>query len=476
MAALDAARRYRHAGIVVGAMGDAEWIGLGLPAIGIESACVRLGRIVEYLVDRHHLARLRIGEEFVVVIAPPRGHAAAEDATGIFRGLARTRHNVENAHFQHVAGLRVPDCDGSRADVHAKSFAGAAAKHRRIHRPCPAAVDRLAIARPAKDVFRRSVTRDHALGVVGGMLGQGFDRDHVAGPDFGLRLQRPAEESPVNPLGLDRQMMMDRFRRHLGCVVGRRGCRNFAGRNGPLMAKQRQCILRPAAMTNRHRRGGGALGFLLAEFARRKTKPGTERSAEICGIAEPVTVGDLGNRMVIFPRVGQVGPGALQPALADIVAEIITDPFEQLLQVSLGNPFALCHTRRRQAGILEPPLDDLADAIHDRCFGGAATIADRRRHLPRQCEKQIGEPLRHRVPLEIGQRIERLHGGGQRTRKDPHKSLRRHGSRLDPTHGAGHAAMECFTGDIKSDCAEIPLEKQGPVAVQAAAPEGGLRE
>src|ERR1700722_6325343 len=122
VAFLDAARLNRYAGIIIGVMGHAERIGLRLPAIRVKPARMRPGRIVEDLVDRHHLARLRLGNELVIVIAPPRRHAGAEYPPGIFRALARTRHDVANTHLKYVAGLGIPDGDRPGADVHPEPF------------------------------------------------------------------------------------------------------------------------------------------------------------------------------------------------------------------------------------------------------------------------------------------------------------------------------------------------------------------
>ena len=215
----------------------------------------------------------------------------------------------------------------------------------------------------------------------------------------------------MDPLGRYLEVVMGGLGRGIGFIVGGGRCGDLGGNcDRPLLAKLRQRVLRPAALACRGHRSRDAFGLLLAEFARRKTEPGTEGAAEMGGIAEAVAVGDFGNRMMAFRRVGEVSPGALQPPLADIVAEIVANPFEQLLQVSLGNSFALRHARRRQVGVLKPAFDGLVDAVHDGRFGRTAAVAHRRRHLQGQREKQIGEALRHHVPFEIGQPVERLHG------------------------------------------------------------------
>ena len=188
MPALHRGRRDGNAGIVVGGVHDAERVGLRLPAIGIKRAGVRLVGIVEDLVDRHDLARLRTAEKLVVVIAPPGRDRGAEHAAGMVRIAARARHDVEDAHLQHVAGLGVLHRDRPRADVHAKSFAGAAAEHAGIHRTRAATIDVLPVPCPAEHAFSAGIARDHQLGLVGGVLRQRLDGDGVARGDLDLRL------------------------------------------------------------------------------------------------------------------------------------------------------------------------------------------------------------------------------------------------------------------------------------------------
>ena len=215
----------------------------------------------------------------------------------------------------------------------------------------------------------------------------------------------------MNPLCRYLQMMMGGLGREIGLIVGGGRCGDLGGgRDRPLLAKLGECVLRPAALAGHSRRGRDTSGLVLAEFARRETEPGAEGAAEMGGIAEPIAVGDFGNRMMAFRRIGEVSPGALQPPLADIVAEIVANPFKQLLQVSLGNSFALRHARRRQVGVFQPAFDGLVDPVHDGRFGRTAAVAYRRRHLQGQRKKQIGEALRHHVPFQIGQPVERLHG------------------------------------------------------------------
>ena len=76
------ARIDRHAGIVDDGVDDTGRVGLRHPAIAVDG----LGPIAVAggidLVDGDDLARLRLGEEVVVVVAPPRRGIAAEGPAG----------------------------------------------------------------------------------------------------------------------------------------------------------------------------------------------------------------------------------------------------------------------------------------------------------------------------------------------------------------------------------------------------------
>jgi hypothetical protein len=75
------------------------------------------------LIDRANLARLGLGEEVVVVEAPPGRRVAAERFAGISRVAARSRLHVDDADFENVARLGAADVDGSSADMDAEAFA-----------------------------------------------------------------------------------------------------------------------------------------------------------------------------------------------------------------------------------------------------------------------------------------------------------------------------------------------------------------
>jgi len=157
--------------------------------------------------------------------------------------------------------------------VHPKTFAGAAAVHRRIHRPGAAPVDVLCIARPVKHAFGPGVALDHAFGIVGGMLRQRLDRDGLAGIDLDLRRHRPGKISPMHARGFHREVMMALLALGAaGRLVGRRGFgASFGARQRIMAAQLRQRLLRPAALAG-HGRGRRALQFLLPEFARDSPK------------------------------------------------------------------------------------------------------------------------------------------------------------------------------------------------------------
>src|ERR1700675_4771835 len=119
----------------------------------------------------------------------------------------------------------------------------------------------------------------------------------------------------------------------------------------------------------------GAFDFLLAEFPRRQSETMAERAAEMRGIAKAVAIGYFRDRAMRFGRIGQIGPGPLQPALANVVGKIVADAFEQFLQITLGDSFGLSDARRREFGIVEPALDGLTNPVQDcRLRRGVAGI------------------------------------------------------------------------------------------------------
>ena len=152
-------------------------------------------------VDRADLARLRVGDQIVVVEAPPRRRVAAERLAGVGRIGARPRLHVHDANFEDVARLGAADIDRTGADVHAEAFACAAPEELAVDRPGAAAIDALLVLGPQKDALGARIALDHALGIVVGVVRQGFDGDVVAGIHFKLRLQELAEIAPMHGVG-----------------------------------------------------------------------------------------------------------------------------------------------------------------------------------------------------------------------------------------------------------------------------------
>src|SRR5258708_15338371 len=114
---------------------------------------------------------------------------------------AWTRLHVHDAQFDDVAGLGIAHIDRAGADVHAKSFAGAASQQLAVDRTGAAPVHTLLVLGRQIDALGAGIALDHALGVVVGMMGQGLDGDVVAGIDLDDRLAELAEIAPVDGFG-----------------------------------------------------------------------------------------------------------------------------------------------------------------------------------------------------------------------------------------------------------------------------------
>src|SRR6266702_7421650 len=258
------------------------------------------------------------------MIAPPGCDRGAEHAAGMFRMAARPRHDVKNPHLQHVARLGVLHGHWPRADMHAKPLAGTATEHAGVHRARAATVHVLLVPRPAEHAFSGGIARDHQLGVVGGMLRQRLDGDGIARRDLELRRKRAAEITPMNAAGLDRKMMvlaLGRSRR-IGVGTGDIAARL---RTRLMHAKLSERILWPAALTGDPVLRVRPLRLLLAKLAGRQAEAMAEGAAEMRGITETIGVGDLRDRTMRFRGVGQVGPGALEPPLADVMGKVVAD-------------------------------------------------------------------------------------------------------------------------------------------------------
>ena len=195
-----------HAGIVDRPMHDAVRIGLRRPDIVVDGACDRLAGGVE-LEDGDDFARLRLLDQIVVVEAPGGRDVGAEAAPGMAGVTARARADVEDADFQHIAGLGILDRDRAGQQMDADPLAGAALE-RAFDRPGAAPHHRLLLARPVKDALGAGVAGDHALVIVAGMVGQRLDRGAIPGTYRQGRRDHLAEISPVNGRGRDGEGMM----------------------------------------------------------------------------------------------------------------------------------------------------------------------------------------------------------------------------------------------------------------------------
>jgi hypothetical protein len=139
------------------------------------------------------------------------------------------------------------------------------------------------------------------------MLRQGLDRYCVTRIDFDLRLQRPAEISPMHARRLHRKVMVTVPA--FGAPDNHIRLRGFrallSARQWMVAAQLRERLLRPAALTGRSGGDRRALDFLLTKFARRKPESMTECPAEMRGIIEAVAVSNLRDRIVRLSRVRQ---------------------------------------------------------------------------------------------------------------------------------------------------------------------------
>ena len=200
-----------HAWIIDGLVHDSERIGLWRPAEVVD--CLRpiaLPAGVDF-VDRADLARLRFGDQFLVVEAPPSRRVAAERLAGIGGVGAGPRLYVDDADFEDIARLGAADKDRSGADVHAEALACAAAEQLAVDRSGAAAIDALLVLGPQKHAFGARIALDHALGVVIGVVGQGLDCDVIARVDLKLRAQELAEITPMHRVGGRRQVVVGRL-------------------------------------------------------------------------------------------------------------------------------------------------------------------------------------------------------------------------------------------------------------------------
>src|SRR4030081_101603 len=116
----------RHSGVVDDPVHHAEGGGLRYPAVIVDRPRpVAAARRVE-LIDRDHLARLRVGQQIVVMESPPSGGIAAESAARERRIMTAARLYIQNPHREHVARFGIPHKDRTGANMDAEPLAGAA--------------------------------------------------------------------------------------------------------------------------------------------------------------------------------------------------------------------------------------------------------------------------------------------------------------------------------------------------------------
>ncbi len=188
----------RHAGIVDDPVHHAKRTGLRHPAVIIDRARpVAAARRID-LVDRDDLARFRLGQEIVVVEAPPCRRIAAKSPAFELRIATGTGPYVDDPHLEYVARRRAMHGNGAGADMNAEPFAGAASMDRCIHRPGAAPVDILDLLGPEKHALRPRISFDHAGIIVVCMVGQRFDGDEISRLDREDGFQRLAEIAPMH--------------------------------------------------------------------------------------------------------------------------------------------------------------------------------------------------------------------------------------------------------------------------------------
>src|SRR6185312_15204688 len=101
-----------NTGIVVDLVDHSVGIGHGNPAVVVDRARpIPVAGGVE-LIDGDNLAGLRLLDEVVILIAPPRSNVCSKGPSFVLRIGARAHIHIEDAHFENVAWLGA--CDGDR--------------------------------------------------------------------------------------------------------------------------------------------------------------------------------------------------------------------------------------------------------------------------------------------------------------------------------------------------------------------------
>src|SRR5260370_26287941 len=159
----DKAVVYRHAGITDDLVGDAERISLCGPAEIVDSLRPILFAARVELVDRNHLARLRISQQIIVLEAPPGCRVAAESLALVVGIEAAARFHIDDSDFENIARLGTAHRDGAGANMDAEPFSATAPVDRGIYRTGAAAGDLLFVLGPHVHPFGARVPLDHAV-------------------------------------------------------------------------------------------------------------------------------------------------------------------------------------------------------------------------------------------------------------------------------------------------------------------------
>ena len=233
---LDQAVVDRHPGVIDDLVSDPERIGLGDPLKIVDRhRPVFVAAGIEF-VDRDHLARFWVGQQVIVLEAPPSRCVAAEGLALVGGVETAARLHIDDAHLENITGLSAAYCDGTGADMDAKPFARPPPVDRGVHGTGAAAVHVFFILGPQEHALGARVAFDHPLIVVIGMVGQRFDRDVIAGIDLDQRLQGPAEIAPVDGLVRGGNEIMalaflhSRLALRVGCADQMRAHRRAAAR------------------------------------------------------------------------------------------------------------------------------------------------------------------------------------------------------------------------------------------------------
>ena len=187
-----------HTRVIDGRVHDAVGIGLRGPDIIIDRLGKGFSRCVEFE-NRHHFTRLRLLDQVVIVKAPVRRRIGAEALAGV-AGLARRPWpDVENPHFENIAGLGIFDCDRAGQEVDADALARPA-DERALGRARAATGHGFLFPGPMKDGFGAGIVGDHALVIVIGVVRQRLDGRAIAGLQRQGRRDLLAEVTPVHGL------------------------------------------------------------------------------------------------------------------------------------------------------------------------------------------------------------------------------------------------------------------------------------